>query len=51
MNKRPMLIGVLALSTLAVGQAALAAEKPTAAAGNQDARETKVVMLKLPAMV
>ena len=51
MPKRPLLIGFLALSTLGVGRAALAAENPTAAAENQDARETKLVMLKLPAMV
>jgi len=51
MNKRPLMIGVLALSTLGVGYAALAAEKPTATADDQDARETRLVMLKLPAMV
>jgi hypothetical protein len=51
MNKRPLLIGFLALSTLGAGAAAFAAEKPAATADNQDARETRLVMLKLPAMV
>ena len=51
MNTRPLLIGVLALSSLGVGRAALAAEKPAATADDQDARETRLVMLKLPAMV
>lgn len=52
MDRRPLLIGFLALSTLGVGHAAIASEKaPATAADNQDARETKLVMLKLPAMV
>ena len=51
MDKRPLMIGVLSLATLGVGYAALAAEKPTATADDQDARETRLVMLKLPAMV
>ena len=52
MNKRPVLIGVLALSTLGVGYAAIAAEKaPATTADDQDAREKRLVMLKLPAMV
>ena len=50
MNTRPLLIGVLSLSTLGA-PAALAAEKTTATADNQDARETRLVMLRLPAMV
>jgi hypothetical protein len=51
MNGRAIVIGVLAFSTLGVAGALPAAERPTAAAENQDARETKLVMLKLPAMV
>ena len=52
MDRRHLLAGVLALSTLGVGYAAVAAdEKPAKTADNQDARETKLVMLKLPAMV
>ena len=52
MDRRPLLIGMLALSTLGVGAAIAASEKaPATAADNQDARETKLVMLKLPAMV
>ena len=53
MDRRPLLIGFLALSTLGVGHAAIAASEkaPATAADNQDARETKLVMLKLPAMV
>jgi len=44
---------VLALSALGVGHAAIAASEkaPATAADNQDARETRLVMLKLPAMV
>jgi hypothetical protein len=52
MNTRPLLIGFLALSAIGLGRAALAEEKaPVTAADNQDARETRLVMLKLPAMV
>jgi hypothetical protein len=52
MDRRHLLIGVLALSTLGVGHAALASETaPATTADNQDAREAKLVMLKLPAMV
>jgi hypothetical protein len=52
MNKRPLMAGVLALSALGFGTAALAAEKPTTAVEDtQDKRETRLVMLKLPAMV
>ena len=53
MDRRHLLIGVLALSALGVGHAAIAASEkaPATAADNQDARETKLVMLKLPAMV
>jgi hypothetical protein len=51
MNKRPLLVGLLALSTWGAGGACLAAERPTATADDQDARETRLVMLKLPAMV
>ena len=54
LNTRPLLIGVLSLSTLGASAAlaaekpAATAEKPAATAENQDARETKLVMLKLP---
>ena len=52
MDRRHLLIGVLALSTLGVGYAAVASDQaPATTADNQDARETKLVMLKLPAMV
>ena len=51
MDRRHLLIGVLALSTLGVGYAVAADETPGKTADNQDARETKLVMLKLPAMV
>jgi len=53
MNRRPLLVGILALSALGVGHAAIAAsdKAPATAADNQDARETRLVMLKLPAMV
>ena len=52
MNRRHLLIGVLALSTLSVGAAMAASDAaPATTADNQDARETKLVMLKLPAMV
>ena len=53
MDRRPLLIGFVALATLGVGHAAIAASEkaPASAADNQDARETKLVMLKLPAMV
>ena len=52
MNRR-IAIGALALAAFAAvpALAALAAEVPTATADNQDAREKKLVMLKLPAMV
>ena len=51
MNRRALLVGLLAVSTLGVGAAIAAPEKAGAPADNQDARETKLVMLKLPAMV
>jgi hypothetical protein len=53
MDKRRMTAGVLALSALAFGCPALAADDkaPNAAEGTQDKRETRLVMLKLPAMV
>ena len=52
MNTRPLLVGLVALSTLGVGHAIAASEKaPATTADNQDARETRLVMLKLPAMV
>ena len=52
MDKRRMTAGVLALSALAFGYPALAADKaPTAVEDTQDKRETRLVMLKLPAMV
>ena len=52
MDRRTLLIGVLALSTLGVGYAAVASDQvPATTADNQDAREAKLVMLKLPAMV
>jgi hypothetical protein len=52
MNKR-FAIGALALTAFAAVPCvnALAAEVPTATADNQDQREKKLVMLKLPAMV
>ena len=53
MNKRPMMAGLLALSALGFGYAAIAADEkaPTAVEDTQDKRETRLVMLKLPAMV
>ena len=55
MNKRPLLAGVLALSALGFGHAAIAASDTAPATvadeATQDKRETKLVMLKLPAMV
>ena len=51
MNNRPLLIGLVALSMLGTARVLPADEKPAATADNQDARETKLVMLKLPAMV
>jgi hypothetical protein len=46
-----MLIGLVALSMLGTAQVLPADEKAAGTAENQDARETKLVMLKLPAMV
>ena len=53
MNKRTLVAGVLALSALGSGYAAIAADAkaPTAVEDTQDKRETRLVMLKLPAMV
>ena len=54
MNKRPLLAGVLALSALGFGHASIASDAVPAAAADeatQDKRETRLVMLKLPAMV
>jgi hypothetical protein len=51
MNRRPLLVGLVAFATLGAGYAIAASEKAPAAAENQDARETRLVMLKLPAMV
>lgn len=55
MNKRPLLAGFLALSALGIGHAAIAASDAAPAAvadeATQDKRETRLVMLKLPAMV
>lgn len=55
MNKRPLLAGVLALSALGVGYSAIAAPEAAPATvadeATQDKRETRLVMLKLPAMV
>lgn len=52
MNNRSLWVGLLAVSTLSVGYAAVASEKaPATAADTQDKRESKLVMLKLPAMV
>ena len=53
MDKRPLMAGLLALSALGFGHAAaMAADKaPTAVEDTQDKRETRLVMLKLPAMV
>jgi hypothetical protein len=52
MNKRPLMAGVLALSVMGFGYPALAADKaPTAVEETQDKRDTRLVMLKLPAMV
>ena len=52
MDKRPLMVGVLALSAVAFGHAAMADQKaPTAVEDTQDKRETRLVMLKLPAMV
>ena len=52
MNRRPLLVGLVAFATLGAGYAIAASEKaPAAAADSQDARETRLVMLKLPAMV
>lgn len=52
MDKRSLLVGFLALSALGLGHAALAVDKaPAAVADEQDKRETKLVHLKLPAMV
>ena len=52
MNRRPLLVGLVAFATLGAGYTIAASEKaPATAAENQDARETRLVMLKLPAMV
>ena len=55
MNKRPLLAGFLALSALGIGHAAIAAPEAAPATvadeATQDKRETRLVMLKLPAMV
>lgn len=52
MDKRRITAGVLTLSALAFGYPALAADKaPAAVEDTQDKRETRLVMLKLPAMV
>ena len=54
MNKRPLLAGVLALSALGFGHAIAAPEAVPATVADeatQDKRETRLVMLKLPAMV
>jgi len=62
MNKRPLMIGLLALSGFACeeragGPAASSAPatapstSPVAQTDGLDARETRLVMLKLPAMV
>jgi hypothetical protein len=51
MRHRRLLVGILALSAAAFGGAAATAIEPTGLAKNQDVRETKMVKLKLPAMV
>jgi len=51
MDRRHVLIGVLALSMFGVGAALASDTAPATTADNQDAREAKLVMLKLPAMV
>ena len=53
MKQRNVLAGLLVLSAVGAGYASIpASEKaPVTAADEQDQRESKMVMLKLPAMV
>jgi hypothetical protein len=51
MRHHRLWVGIVALSAVAFGGAVATAVRPTALAENQDVRETKMVKLKLPAMV
>jgi hypothetical protein len=51
MNCQRLLVGVVALSAVALAGAPAPALVPTGLAENQDVRETKMIKLKLPAMV
>jgi len=53
MRNRTFVAGVLVLSAVGAGYAAVPAsdKAPVTAADEQDQRESKLIMLKLPAMV
>ena len=51
MTRQRLLVGVVALSAVALAGGPAPVLVPTALADKQDVRETKMVKLKLPAMV